>query len=419
MVLLQGGRILDPLSGRDEEADLLLGEGRIQGIGTFDPHREWDRVYDVRGKIVAPGFIDVHVHFRDPGFTYKEDIHTGAAAAARGGYTTGVCMANTNPPMDDPRLLEEFLRRASGEKVRIHGVGAVTKGLQGEELTDMEGLRTAGALGFSDDGRAIRDAGLLRRAMKEARGLPLSLHEEDGSLIGDPGIPGGWVAAALGFRGAPWESEASLVARDCVLAAAAGGRLHFQHISSAASLDCLRQGLKAGAALSAEVTPHHFSLTEEALLTQGTLAKVNPPLRTEEDRQALISALKEGLVGIIATDHAPHSREEKHRSLREAPSGMIGLETSLALGITHLVLPGHLSLGELVRRMSTEPAALYGLEGGSLREGGPGDIVVFDDQAEWRVGDFASKSANSPFIGRTLRGQVCLTFCRGQVVYPE
>ncbi|GAB6393249.1 MAG: dihydroorotase [Treponematales bacterium] len=417
MVLLHGGRIIDPVSKRDEEADIVVDGEKIREIGKFDPKGNWDTVYDAAGKIVAPGLIDIHVHFRDPGFTYKEDIHSGAAAAARGGFTTVVCMANTKPVLDTPALVEEFLRRAEGEKIRIHTLAAVTKGLWGRELTDMKALQTAGASGFSDDGAAIMDAGLLRRALLSTGGLPISLHEEDSRFIGVTGVNDGKVSTALGFKGAHFTSESSLVKRDCRIAQNMGRPLHFQHLSCAASVECVEQAKKAGAPVTAEVTPQHFSLTEDAVKTKGAMAKVNPPLRTEADRLALIAALKSGVIDMIATDHAPHTKDEKSLPLKKAPSGMTGLETSLALGITTLVIPGHLSLAELVHRMTTAPAALYGFDGGALAEGGPADIVVFDEQEKWTVKDFASKAVNSPFTGAELTGKVHMTFCRGRLVY--
>ncbi|WP_010256255.1 dihydroorotase [Treponema primitia] len=429
MTLISGGRLLNPLSsdqrpGMDDILDIALESGRITRIGKIDPRDGvYEQVIDARGKTVVPGLVDVHVHFRDPGLTYKEDIASGAAAAARGGFTSVVCMANTKPPVDNAETLTEVLAKAAKAVIRVYTVAALSKGMGGVELTDMAALKKLGALGFSDDGIPIRDAAFLQKALLAARELdaPISLHEEDPALIGIPGINEGKVSAALGMTGAPAVSESSLVARDCMLALATGARVHIQHLSCAESLELVRLAKRLGctARLTAEVTPQHFSLTEDAVLTQGTLAKLNPPLRTERDRRALIEGLKDGTIDMIATDHAPHGAEEKSRPFAEAPSGLIGLETALALGITNLVLPGYLSLSELIGKMTAAPAALYGLEAGFLAEGGPADITIIDDRETWTVSGFVSKSANSPFIGQTLTGKVKYTICAGKIVYQD
>jgi dihydroorotase len=426
MILIRGGRIIDPRSGRDEEGDLLIdgegiGEIRRAGASWADlPGGRPGRVIDAGGKIVAPGLIDVHVHFRDPGFTYKEDIFSGAAAAARGGFTRVLCMANTKPVLDQPETLKDLLRRAAGLGIKLSALGAVTLGMEGKKLTDFRALKAAGAVGLSDDGSPIMNSALLREAMERARtlGMFISLHEEDRALIGVPGINDGKAAAVLGLKGAPGVSESSLVARDCMLALALGSPLHFQHLSCAESVEVIGLTKRLGAPVSAEVSPQHFSLTEEAVLVRGTLAKLNPPLRTERDRLALIAGLREGTIDVIATDHAPHSGEEKARPFPEAPSGLTGLETALALGITNLVGPGHLSLPELIHKMTWAPACLYGFDGGYIGPGGPADLVIFDDKAHWTVEGFSSKSANSPFTGETLTGRVLITLCRGKITWP-
>lgn len=421
MILIKDGRVVDPASGVDEGLDVVLEDGRVKALGKFPKTEDYQRVIDAKGKIVAPGLVDIHVHFRDPGLTYKEDIATGAAAAAAGGYTTVVCMANTKPVVDSVEVLSELLGRMKQLPIHVLSAAAVTKGLQGKELTDMRALRAAGAAGFTDDGIPIMDSALLFEAMKLAKELdaPISLHEEDPALIAAAGINQGPVSKQLNFGGAPALAEESLVARDCMLALRSGARVDIQHISSGVSVDVVRAMKGLGAGVFAEVTPQHFSLTEQAALERGALAKVNPPLRGEADRYALIRGLKDGTIDFIATDHAPHSPEEKARELAQAPSGMIGLETALALGVTNLVRKGHLTMLQLLEKMTVNPARFYGLDAGTLRAGAPADLVVFDEREKWTVEEdkFRSKSRNSPFIGMELYGKVYCTICGGNVVY--
>lgn len=421
MILIKNGRMVDPASGIDEALDVVLEDGRIKALGKFPKTEAYEEVIDAAGKIVAPGLVDIHVHFRDPGLTYKEDIVTGAAAAAAGGYTTVVCMANTKPVVDSVETLSDLRTRARELPVQVLNAAAVTKGLKGEELTDMRALRAAGAAGFTDDGIPIADTALLFEAMKRAKELdvPISLHEEDPALIASAGINQGAVSRQLGVGGAPALAEEALVARDCALALRAGARVNIQHLSSRVSVDIIRAMKGLGASVFAEVTPQHFSLTERAVVERGTLAKVNPPLREEADRYALIRGLKDGTIDFIATDHAPHSREEKERDLNQAPSGMIGLETALALGITNLVRKGHLTMLQLLEKMTVNPARFYKLGCGTLKVGGPADMVIFDERERWTVEaeDFRSKSRNSPFLGMELYGRVHYTICGGRVVF--
>lgn len=421
MILIKNGRVVDPASGIDEALDVVLEDGRIKALGKFPKTEAYEEVIDAAGKIVAPGLVDIHVHFRDPGLTYKEDIVTGAAAAAAGGYTTVVCMANTKPVVDSVETLSDLRTRARELPVQVLNAAAVTKGLKGEELTDMRALRAAGAAGFTDDGIPIADTALLFEAMKRAKELdvPISLHEEDPALIASAGINQGAVSRQLGVGGAPALAEEALVARDCALALRAGARVNIQHLSSRVSVDIIRAMKGLGASVFAEVTPQHFSLTERAVVERGTLAKVNPPLREEADRYALIRGLKDGTIDFIATDHAPHSREEKERDLNQAPSGMIGLETALALGITNLVRKGHLTMLQLLEKMTVNPARFYKLGCGTLKVGGPADMVIFDERERWTVEaeDFRSKSRNSPFLGMELYGRVHYTICGGRVVF--
>ena len=415
---IRGGRILDPFSGREEKADLLIEDGRIAAVGEL-PLEPCESVFDASGLVIAPGLVDVHVHFRGPGLTYKEDIETGALAAAAGGFTTVVCMANTKPAADCPEILEYVLKKGAGTGIRVLSCGAVTRGLKGQELTDMEALYRAGAAGFTDDGIPILDERILRQAMEEAARLdvPLSLHEEDPALIENNGINRGRVSRKLGIGGSPCEAEIRLVERDCRLALETGARVNIQHISTAGAVEAVRRAKSLGARVTAEASPHHFSLTEEAVLEYGTLAKMNPPLRTEADRRAVIRGLQDGTIDLIATDHAPHSAEEKGRPLTEAPSGIIGLETALALGITNLVEPGYISLMELMEKMSRNPARLYGLTYRGIAAGSPADLVIFDENEIWTAGEPLSKSSNSPFLGHRLKGRVRCTICGGEIVY--
>lgn len=419
MIFIQNGRILDPKSKTDVVMDLVIDHGKIIAMESGSKPSEKDLVIDAAGLVVAPGLIDVHVHFRDPGLTYKEDIQTGALAAAKGGFTTVVCMANTKPPVDNPETLEYILSQGRKTGINVLSAAAVTVGMKGSELVNMEELKKRGAVGFTDDGMPILDASLAKRAMDEAARLnvPLGFHEEDPAFIENNGINQGIVSHQLGIGGSPALAEDVMVARDCMLALHTGAVVHIQHISSGNSVRMVRLAKNLGARIVAEVTPHHFSLDETAVLKHGTLAKMNPPLRTELDREEILHGLQDNTIDIIATDHAPHSPEEKSRPLTEAPSGIIGLETSLALGMTNLVHPGHLSLLQLIEKMSLNPARLYSLDKGCLSPGADADIVIFDPNELWNVTEFASKSSNSPFIGERLFGKIKYTICNGKIIY--
>ena len=419
MTGIRGGRIIDPVSGREFTGDLILENGTIKAVGEKLNLESCEEILEAAGLVIAPGLVDVHVHFRDPGLTYKEDILTGAQAAAAGGFTTVVCMANTKPVIDNAETLTYVLDKGKETGIHVLSCACVTKGMQGKELVDMDGLRVAGAAGFTDDGIPILDEEVLKAALNKAEELqvPVSLHEEDPKLIANNGINRGPVSEKLGIGGSPAEAEITMVERDCRLAEETGASVNIQHISTAGAVEAVRASKKRGSHVTAEAAPHHFTLTDEAVLTYGTLAKMNPPLRTERDRQAVIEGLKDGTIDMIATDHAPHSIDEKSKPLTEAPSGIIGLETSLALGITELVKPGHLTLLELMRKMSQNPAALYPLPCQGITEGAPADLVIFDADEEWKVESFRSKAVNSPFKGWTLTGRVHYTICEGKVVY--
>lgn len=418
MILIKNGRVADPVTNMDGKMDVLLDGPRIVKTGQ-ELQAPDAQVIDASGLVVAPGLMDAHVHFRDPGYPEKEDINTGARAAAKGGFTTVVCMANTKPAIDDIDTLNYVQKKGEQAAVHVLQAAAITKGLAGKELTDMEALAHAGAAGFTDDGIALMDERLLLTAMEKASelGLPISLHEEDKALISAQGVHQGRVSRMLGYGGAPRVSEDVMVARDCMLALHSGASVCIQHISSKNSVELVRTAKKLGANIHAEATPHHFTLTEEAVLKYGTNARMNPPVRTEEDRQAIIRGLQDGTIDMIVTDHAPHTAEEKALPLEEAPSGIIGLETSLGLGIRSLVEPGYLTLLELIRLMSSNPAGFYRMIPGSITEDAPADLVLFREQELWRAEQFASKASNSPFLGWELPGKVHYTICAGRIVY--
>lgn len=421
MIGIRGGRILDPVSGREWNGDLILENGKIKAIGEKLDFCGCREIIDAAGLVVAPGLVDVHVHFRDPGLTYKEDIDTGARAAAAGGFTTVVCMANTKPVVDDVETLSYVLEKGKKTGIHVLSCACVTKGMQGKELVDMDALYAAGAAGFTDDGIPILDEELLREALKKTKELqvPISLHEEDPALIANNGINRGPVSEKLGIGGSPREAEITMVERDCRLAEETGAAVNIQHISTAGAVEAVRASKRRGSHVTAEAAPHHFTLTDEAVLTYGTLAKMNPPLRTKADREAVIEGLKDGTIDLIATDHAPHSTEEKKKPLTEAPSGIIGLETALALAITELVKPGYLTLPELMKKMSQNPAALYHLPFAGITKDAPADLVLFDEKEEWKAEDFSSKAENTPFRGWTLTGRVHYTICNGEIVYRK
>lgn len=424
MLRITNAYMMDPATGEEGYRDILVEDGRIAKIeaaGGRSADTEGAELLDAAGLVAAPGLVDVHSHFRDPGFTYKENIGSGSKAAARGGYTTVVLMANTKPPVDNEETLSYVLEKGKQTGIHVETCAAVTMGMQGKEMVPMEQLKERGAVGFTDDGLPLLDEMLVRKAMCAVKALdvPISFHEENPRRITNNGIHAGKAAAYYGIGGSPREAELDLVRRDLELALETGACINIQHVSSKEAVELVRQAKRRGGNIHAEATPHHFSLTEEAAITYGTLAKMNPPLREEADRLAIVEGLKDGTLDLIATDHAPHSREEKARSITEAPSGILGLETALALGITNLVETKELSMMQLLEKLTCNPADLYHLDAGYLAEGGPGDIVLFDPKQSYTVTSFASKSENSPFLGWRLKGKVCCTICSGKIIYRE
>ncbi|MDO4967189.1 MAG: dihydroorotase [Candidatus Saccharibacteria bacterium] len=424
VLLIQHGTVVNP-AGKSGALDILVEDGKVVAIepkineeffSTFNDVQ----VIDAKNCVVAPGLVDVHVHFRDPGFTHKEDIITGAEAAKAGGFTTVIMMANTDPVIDNVETLEYVLDKGSKTGIKVKACANITKGMKGLELTDMEALLKSGAVGFTDDGSPILDEDVLREAMHKAKQLDalLSFHEENPAYILSSGFNHGEASKRLDVGGADRLAEIRMIERDVKYALITKAKINIQHISTAEGVELVRQGKMQGGYIFAEATPHHFSLTEEDVVRYGTYAKMNPPVRTEMDRQAIIAGLSDGTIDMIATDHAPHTEEEKSRGVELAPSGIIGLETSLGLGVTKLIRSGALSMNQLITRMSYNPAKIYGLEAGTLEVGKPADIVIFNASESWRVpSHFASKASNSPFIGWELYGKVEYTICNGEIVY--
>ena len=418
MLLIKNGRVVDPKSGLDTQADVLVDGKKVvkiaENIDVGDA-----QVIDATGLVVAPGLVDIHVHFREPGQTHKEDIHTGALAAAAGGFTTVVMMANTNPTISDKETLKEVLTSAAKENIHIKSVATITKNFDGENITDFKGLLEAGAVGFSDDGIPLTNAGIVKKAMElaKANNTFISLHEEDPDLNGVLGFNENIAKKEFHICGATGVAEYSMIARDVMVAYDTQAHVHIQHLSKAESVKVVEFAQKLGAQVTAEVAPQHFSKTEDLLLSKGANAKMNPPLRTEWDRTKIIEGLADGTIDMIATDHAPHAIEEKEREFTKAPSGIVGLETSLSLGITSLVKRGYLTMMQLLEKMTVNPARLYKFDCGTLEEGKAADIVIFAPDEVRTVESFESKAENSPFLGAQLYGKVKYTICDGKVVY--
>ena len=421
-LLIRGGRVLDPTSARDEVADVLIEDGVIAEIGC-DLSAAEAEVLDASGSWVAPGLIDMHSHLREPGQEYKEDLASGGRAAVAGGFTSVACMANTSPVNDDPAVTHYILERARTDSpARIYPIAAATKGLDGEVMTEMAALRDAGAVAFSDDGKTIADAGVMRRVLSYSRlvDLPVIVHAEDCSLRGQGVINEGPVSTRLGLPGNPTMAEDILVARDLMLARLTGARLHIAHVSSAGAVKLIRDARDEGLQVTAEVTPHHLTLIDEATAGYDTNFKMAPPLRSAEDVRACRQALVEGVIDVIATDHAPHALFEKEVEYTAAPPGILGLETAYAV-VMDLVREEELSPLELMRCMSSNAASILGVGGGSLAVGAYADVVVLDPELRWTYDPVKgySKSRNSPWTGSELTGCAVATIVGGQLVYDR
>jgi dihydroorotase len=424
-LLVRGCHLLDPRAGLDAPADLLVRDGHVAEIGSPGTLEapEGTEIVDGEGLHALPAFVDPHVHLRTPGREDEEDIETGTRAAAAGGYCQILAMPNTDPVVDSASIVQSLRERAREEaRIPTGFTAAITRGQSGSELTEMAELAESGAAAFTDDGLPVRSAGVLRQALQYQRlaGRTIALHEEDPSLSGDGVMHEGPISALLGLAGIPSVSESTMIARDCALAAYEGGRIHIQHLSARESIEAIATAKQAGVQVTCEATPHHLCLTDEAVRSLDANFKMNPPLRAESDRQALIEALRSGVVDCVATDHAPHSREEKEQPFEVAPMGVTGLETAFAALHTHLVIPGLLPLSTLVERM-TSGTAPFGLNIPTLAKDAPADIVLVDLGAEWEVGEagYESRSVNNAFAGQRLTGRVRLTVAAGAVAYRE
>ncbi len=421
-LILRGGRVLDPSRGVDSRGDVLIANGKIESsdgaIGSHDDAIE----IDCAGLIVSPGFIDVHCHLREPGREDVETIASGARAAAAGGFTAVCAMPNTDPVTDNQAAVGFIVRQAQrAMSSRVHVIGAISVGQNGETLAEFGEMVAAGAVAVSDDGKPVVSAQLMRTALEYARtfGIPVIDHCEEPTLAAGGSMNEGIVSARLGLKGIPSEAEEIMVIRDILLARRTGGHVHLAHMSTYGSVELIRWGKERGINVTAEVCPHHISLTEDRVDGYDTNAKMNPPLRTARDVEALREAVKDGTIDMIATDHAPHHYDEKERAFADAPNGIIGLETALAVSVTNLVETGHIDFGTLVDRMSCSPARIFGLPGGSLAKGTVADVTVFDPACEWTVeaASFLSRGRNTPYAGMNLKGRAVTTVVGGKIVH--
>lgn len=422
--VIQGGRIIDPANGVDGVYDLLIEDGKITGMEQSLPVIDDARVIDAQGKLLTPGLVDMHVHLREPGREDKETIETGCAAAAAGGVTSLACMPNTVPVNDNKSVTEFILHRAREiNLVNVYPIGAISKGLKGEELSEMAELCEAGVCAYSDDGRPVMNSLLMRRALEYVRlfGLPLISHCEDLNLCADGVVNEGYVSMVTGLRGIPCAAEEVMVSRDILLARMTRSPVHIAHVSTAGSVALIRQAKREGIPVTAEATPHHFSLTEELVLSFNTNTKVNPPLRSQSDKEALIEGLSDGTIDVIASDHAPHTLAEKEQEYDLAPFGMVGLETLLSVSLTNLYHSKKLNLPTLVAKMTSHPARILKIPGGTLSLGCPADICIIDLEKNFTVdaSRFYSKGRNTSFHGQELTGAPIMTLRAGKIVFPQ
>lgn len=415
-ILLKSARIIDPSQNLDQIGDLLIREGRIAALGSLS--QEADEVIDCSGLIAAPGLVDMHVHLRDPGQTHKEDVYTACRAAAAGGVTSLLAMPNTTPPMDSPELVRSLLEKARSADAAVYTTACITKGLEGEELTDLAALKKAGAIALSDDGQPVKNTACLLAALRQAAvlGMTVTAHCEDKYLAGGGLMNEGIVSRELGIKGIPHAAEDCGTAREIAAAASIGAPIHICHVSTRGSVELIRDAKRRGVKVTAETCPHYLLLTEEALRSRDADYRMNPPLRTEEDRLAVIEGLRDGTLDAISTDHAPHTPQEKADFLT-APNGSIGMETSLAAVFT--ALEAVMTPGEIIRKMSTAPAEILGIPAGTLKIGANADVVLFDPEQTWVVDEnrLHGKSKNTPFKGMTLKGKVVTTIFRGRKVF--
>lgn len=422
-LLVKGGKVIDPANGLTGNADILIENGKIAAVGAKFP-KDGAEVIDAANKLVLPGLIDMHVHLREPGLEAKETIASGTRAAAMGGFTSVACMPNTKPVVDNQALVEFIKSRAAAEgTVNVFPIGAITKGSEGQELAEIGDMRMAGAVAVSDDGRPVMNAQVMRLAMEYAKmfDIPVISHCEDINLVADGVMHEGYYSTIYGLKGISRLAEEAMVARDIMLAELTGARLHLAHISTAGSVDLVRMAKSRGVRVTAEATPHHFTLTDEAVGGYDTATKVNPPLRGAADVEAIKEGLRDGTIDVIATDHAPHTVEEKDVEYNYAPFGMVGLETAVGLAFKELIGPGLISIEELVRKMSCNPAGILGLNKGHLGIGGDADITVIDPGRSEVVDahKFASKGKNSPFTGWELTGMAVATIVGGRIVMRD
>ncbi|MBP1737608.1 MAG: dihydroorotase [Oscillospiraceae bacterium] len=420
-ILIKNAVLVDPVEGTERQEDILIQNERIAAIGTC-LQADGAQVIDAAGCCAAPGLVDIHVHLREPGFEYKETIASGCAAAARGGVTSVACMPNTRPVIDTPELVR-MVREKAACGIHVFPIAAVSVGQGGETLTDASALKAAGAPALSDDGVPVQSALLVRQALLAAGqlGMPVLSHCEDAGLVGNYAVNEGEISRKLGIPGRPAVAEELMAMRDAMLAEETGASVHICHVSTANTVEIVRQFKRRGVSITCETCPQYFTLTQEAILTHGAMARVNPPLRTERDRAAVLEGLRDGTIDAIVTDHAPHSAEEKARPLTEAPSGMVGLETSLALSLTALYHKGHMSLPAVIAAMTVKPAKILGLSKGTLQVGGSADLVLFNPDEEWVIDParFVSKGRNTPFGGFKVKGKVNATIADGAMIYRE